>query len=233
MSYLGPHYLTPLFKETLRTWNPLANPTQHIHLFRFWQSLLEGVAAGANTVDQPMDPYHQLVYDTWFSAVRSTILGPWEPRDCGPLLTFIESWQAPLIPTWLCSQVLQQVVLSRLTKAVHEWNPLVDAVPIHTWLHPWLPHLSDFMTSIYPMIRQKLSSALVQWHPSDRSAKLVITPWVGVFSEASLNSFLQSSVQPALEKILSDLPINPHAQNLQPWYWFKDWENINIFFACN
>lgn len=226
LSYLGPHYLTALFKEVLSTWNPLANPTQHQHLYRFWQRLLEGTASCNNSSEQPMDPYHQLLYDSWFSFVRSAILGPWEPRDSGPLLAVIEAWQPPLIPVWLCAQILQQVVLPRLTRAVHEWNPLVDAVPIHTWLHPWLPHLSDHMHAIYPVIRQKLTSALVHWHPSDRSAKLVLTPWVGVFSEVSLNALLQSSIQPPLEKVVSELTINPHAQNLQPWCWFSDWAHI-------
>ncbi|KAA0186866.1 hypothetical protein HAZT_HAZT001077 [Hyalella azteca] len=226
LPYLGPHYLTALFKEALSTWNPLVNPTQHQHLFRFWQKLLEGTASNQGVLDQPMDPYHQLLHDTWFTAVRSTILGPWEPRDCGPLIALIEAWKPPLIPVWLCAQILQNVVLPRLTRAVHEWNPLVDAVPIHTWLHPWLPHLSDHMHTIYPVIRQKLASALVHWHPSDRSANLVLSPWVGVFSEVSMNSLLQSSIQPPLEKVLLELPINLHAQNLQPWYWFRDWEDI-------
>ena len=226
LSYLGPHYLTALIKETLSTWNPLVSPSQFQHLFRFWQRLLENTASSTNNQDQPMDPYHQLLYDTWFSYVRSAILGPWDPHDCAPLIAFIDAWQPPLIPVWLCSQILQQVVLTRLTKAVHEWDPLKDSMPIHQWLHPWLPHLSDHMHSIYPIIRQKLTAALVHWHPSDRSAKLVLSPWASVFSEVSMNALLKSSIQPALEKVLSELPIIPHAQNLQPWYWFRDWEDL-------
>ena len=48
----------------------------------------------------------------------------------------------PLLPGWIMEHILDQQVLPRVTLAVEEWNPLTDTVPIHTWIHPWLPLLS-------------------------------------------------------------------------------------------
>lgn len=230
LAFAAPTFVTPLLKEQFSTWNPLACPTQHLEIMKEWQVLLE--REGANSLqiqppgDQPLDPYHQLVWETWAAALRSTIMGPWEPRDCGPLITVFETWLPPLIPVWIQSNILQCVVLPRITRAVHNWNPMQDTVPIHTWLHPWLPLLSDHLQAVYPVIRQKLSNALVHWHPSDRSAKMVLQPWKGVFSEVSMTTLIQTSIQTKLESAILEMPISPHSQKLDAWHWFLDWEDL-------
>ncbi|KAK8737875.1 hypothetical protein OTU49_004288 [Cherax quadricarinatus] len=226
--YLAPTYVTPLLKELLSTWNPLAQPTAHKEVFATWQQLVD---LGGNQHQQPdttvpLDPYHHLVWETWTAAVRSTVMGPWEPRDCGPLLAVLEAWNYPLVPVWIQGHLLQHVILPRITRAVHNWNPLQDTVPIHTWLHPWLPLLVDHLQSVYPVIRQKLSAALVHWHPNDRSAKMVLQPWKRVFSEIAMTTLIQSNIQPKLESALVEMPINPHNQNLDPWHWFLDWDDL-------
>jgi len=47
----------------------------------------------------------------------------------------------PLLPNWILENILDLLVLPKLTLEVEEWNPLTDTVPIHTWIHPWLPLL--------------------------------------------------------------------------------------------
>lgn len=225
--YLAPTYITPLLKEKLLTWNPLAQPEAHRDIFESWQRLVEvngNYHQGLG--DQPMDPYHHLVWETWAAAVRSAIMGPWEPRDPAPLLSLLEAWEPPLIPQWVQGHLLQCVILPRISRAAHNWNPLQDTVPIHTWLHPWLPYLADHLQSVYPVIRQKLSSALIHWHPSDRSAKMVLQPWKRVFSDMSMTTLIQSNIQPKLELALMEMAITPHNQNLDPWQWFLDWNDL-------
>lgn len=229
--YLAPTYITPLLKELLRTWNPLAQPAAHKEVFATWQKLVEVGDSQQQQQQQPdgsvpLDPYHHLVWETWASAVRSTIMGPWEPRDCSPLLAVLEAWNIPLVPMWIQAHLLQHVILPRITRAVQNWNPLQDTVPIHTWLHPWLPLLVDNLQSVYPVIRQKLSAALVHWHPNDRSAKMVLQPWKRVFSDISMTTLLQTNIQPKLESALLEMAITPHNQNLDPWHWFLDWDDL-------
>ena len=31
--------------------------------------------------------------------------------------------------------------MPRLRRAAGEWEPRQETVPVHAWLHPWLPHL--------------------------------------------------------------------------------------------
>jgi hypothetical protein len=69
-------------------------------------------------------------------------------------------------------------------------------------------------TTVYPVIRHKLSKALVNWHPSDRSAKLMLVPWHGVFSRGDMDAFLVKNIVPKLQLALQELVINPHQQHL-------------------
>ena len=50
---------------------------------------------------------------------------------------------------------------------VESWNPLTDTVPIHSWVHPWLPLMQARLEPLYSPIRSKLASALQKWNPSD------------------------------------------------------------------
>src|SRR3712207_2709243 len=61
----------------------------------------------------------------------------------------------------------QGVVTTPLLLQVENWNPLTDTVPIHSWIHPWLPLMQARLEPLYSPIRSKLSSALQKWHPSD------------------------------------------------------------------
>lgn len=67
---------------------------------------------------------------------------------------------------------------------------------------------------MYPTIRQKLGKALISWHPSDNSARLLLQPWVTVFEHGEMNVFLVNNVVPKLQILLQEFVINPHQQNL-------------------
>lgn len=78
------------------------------------------------------------------------------------------------------------------------WNPLTDTVPIHSWIHPWLPLLQSRLEPLYPPIRSKLSSALQRWHPSDASARLILQPWKDVFTPGAWEAFMVKNIIPKL-----------------------------------
>lgn len=54
------------------------------------------------------------------------------------MIELLETWM-PVLPTWVMENILDQLVLPRLMQEVENWNPLTDTMPIHAWLHPWLP----------------------------------------------------------------------------------------------
>lgn len=81
---------------------------------------------------------------------------------------------------------------------VENWNPLTDTVPIHSWVHPWLPLMQARLEPLYSPIRSKLSSALQKWHPSDSSAKLILQPWKDVFTPGSWEAFMVKNIVPKL-----------------------------------
>ena len=62
----------------------------------------------------------------------------WNVREPDPMIELLEAWKA-VLPDWIIQNVLEQLVLPQLQANVEEWNPLTDTVPIHAWLHPWLP----------------------------------------------------------------------------------------------
>lgn len=111
------------------------------------------------------------------------------------MVDLLDSWE-PMLPTWISENINDQLILPKIHKEVDAWNPLTDLVPIHAWIHPWLPRLGTTFTFqeliiylincrvfihfigskleiVYPTIRQKMAQALVAWNPSDQSAKFV------------------------------------------------------------
>lgn len=90
------------------------------------------------------------------------------------------------------------VVLLPNPLQVDSWNPLTDTVPIHSWIHPWLPLMQARLEPLYSPIRSKLSSALQKWHPSDSSAKLILQPWKDVFTPGSWEAFMVKNIVPKL-----------------------------------
>lgn len=104
---------------------------------------------------------------------------------------------------------------------VENWNPLTDTVPIHSWIHPWLPLMQARLEPLYSPIRSKLSSALQKWHPSDSSAKLILQPWKDVFTPGSWEAFMVKNIVPKLGKEVGKT--HPSPAGLGPRFlWWRD-----------
>ena len=136
---------------------------------------------------QEMDPFHSLLWETFMSRIRSAVV-TWNSRHPESLIQVLDSWH-DLTPAWMVANIHDNIILPKLQTEVELWVPLTDRVPLHSWLHPWLPRLGGQLEIVYPTIRNKLAAALTAWHPSDRSAKLILMPWVEVFSKVKSGSF--------------------------------------------
>ena len=47
---------------------------------------------------------------------------------------------------------LDHIVMPKLTTMVNTWDPLRESMPIHAWLHLWIPLLGQHMEPLYPTI---------------------------------------------------------------------------------
>ena len=45
--------------------------------------------------------------------------------------------------------VLDQMVIPRLQHGVESWDPTTDTIPMHTWVHPWLPVTGALSALLY------------------------------------------------------------------------------------
>ena len=82
----------------------------------------------------------------------------------------------------------------QIKRAVEAWQPQAESVPLHAWLHPWLPWLGPRLEELYPSIRFRLSTALQQWHPSDASALALLSPWPKVRAPCSHHHTISADI---------------------------------------
>ncbi|XP_023335481.1 tuftelin-interacting protein 11 [Eurytemora carolleeae] len=230
LQYVASTIVVPLVKSSLLGWTPLAGKNEsipHLTTFTQWRDILEEesnqfiLQPGPS---EPMPAYHTLLWEAWIPTVRLAVQR-WQSRQPDSLIGFLELWR-PLLPNWILQYILDQMVLIRLQAEVEMWNPLTDTTPIHTWIHPWLPPLGNKLDIVYPTIRNKLASALANWHPADRSARSILAPWAEVFTKGSMNAFLLNNIIPKLEAALLHLPINPINQDLTLWHAVVDWTGL-------
>ncbi|KAF6729605.1 Tuftelin-interacting protein 11 [Oryzias melastigma] len=214
----------PLLKEKLHSWEPLKDSAYCLEDIGQWRAILESRDLRTSGPDSNMDPYHRLLWEVWIPVMRVCVSG-WQPRMVGPMVDCVTLW-APLLPQWILDHVLEQLVLPRLQREVDNWNPLTDTVPIHSWVHPWLPLLHSRLEPLYPPIRSKLANALQRWHPSDASARLILQPWKTVFTVGAWEAFMVKNIIPKLALCLEELVINPHQQQMEPFHWVMDWEGM-------
>jgi tuftelin-interacting protein 11 len=218
-----------VIKAEFAGWEPLVEPSRCTSVVRTCRGILEddGVGVTAEGIET-MSLYETLCWEHVVPHLR-TALGRWNTRDVLPAIELVETWEA-LLPGWMTTSVLEQVVMPKLVAGVDDWSPTSEATPVHSWLHPWLPLFGkEAMTPLYPPIRFKLASALQSggWHPQDQSALAMVAPWKGVFTAKETARFLDRCVTPKLVAVLRDeLQVNPNAQDVKPLKWVLAWAEL-------
>lgn len=224
-------FVRPLLSRKMLEWRPFDSSPHddentHLDYCKPIYAQLKSLLASTES-DPQYNPYNRIVWETWMPAVR-VVLSSASLKDhgleCAELLT---EW-SPLIPQWILTNILDQIVLPRLVSEVEAWNPLTDRIPIHTWVHPWLPLMKDRLDSaLFPTIRFKLANALGNWHPSDESARAILRPWrPPVWSQPHWDAFMLRSILPKLEYVISqELFLGPDdvEKAPDPWLWVASW----------
>lgn len=215
-----------ILANELRTWHPFDSENQSNYYFQLFNRLKSLVNRSKT--------FEILLWEHWNPIVCRNLQCWHSIKNYDPIISFLIQWQ-PLIPKWMFEYFIVNALIPKLHAEVDEWNPLTDVVPVHSWIHPWLPLIAindeynGLFEPIYETIRKKLANALTKWHPSDSSARLILEPWINVFTDSSLQTFLDVNIVPKLEKIMQTFVINPSQQSLNEWNWVSSWISIVSF----
>ncbi|KAM3589132.1 hypothetical protein VKS41_000010 [Umbelopsis sp. WA50703] len=246
----------PIMKYGCARWDVLSNPTWSADLISRWRRLLpcnsesdsaqrtgddymdmddgthnrqrNGRRNVGNEATLLMTPYESMMFSIWLPKVRSAINNNWNPREPDSIIQLLEAWAPPLLPLFIYENIIDQLILPKLSKAVSDWDPRNDPVQIHTWIHPWLPSLKAWrLAGIFTSIRQKLSVILRQWHPSDESALHILQPWKDVWDANPMEKLIIKSILPKLTQVMrTEFIVNPREQNLEPFVWCLAWKDM-------
>ncbi|GJZ77623.1 septin and tuftelin-interacting protein 1 homolog 1 [Tanacetum coccineum] len=195
LSTIAYSFALPLFSRLFKGWDPLIKPADHVDVISVWKDLLQG--------DEIDSPYAKLFVEAVFRAAERSSANSWQATNPEPLLHFLDIWER-LMPHAALQKILDQIVMPKLLAAVKSWDPRTDTIPMHIWVHPWLPLVDQKHTTLYHTVQTKLESVLNEWHPSDESAYDVLSPWKPVFDPESW------------ERIMK----------LDQFYWVCMWANL-------
>ncbi|KAG6536246.1 hypothetical protein ZIOFF_001297 [Zingiber officinale] len=222
ISCIGLSFAYPLFLQVFQGWQALQNPLLGVNLISSWKDLLQGDQPYDISENPFSDSYSQLISEVILPAVRISVTNTWQARDPEPLLRFLEIWEK-LLPPVILQSILENVVMPKLTEAVDSWDPQCETVPIHVWVHPWLPLLGQRLETLYHTIPSKLGSVLHAWHASDASAYAILSPWKNVFDVASWEHLMLRYIVPKLRIALQEFQLTPANQKLDQFNWVMMW----------
>jgi tuftelin-interacting protein 11 len=113
-----------------------------------------------------MTPFDSLLWNIWLPKVRSCINNEWVPQDPNPAVKLFETWST-FLPAFIRDNILDQLILPKVQKAVAEWRPGRDQVPLQTLIFPWLPHVGLRLEDVVGDARRKVKSLLRTWAVSE------------------------------------------------------------------
>lgn len=224
--------IVPIVRRIVAQWNPLLDPSTLVSTFRTWKQALKinlveqapqtqvnvygaPAVASSSVTEQPMTPFESLLWNVWFPKVRTSINNEWDPCDSSPAIKLYETW-ASFLPAFVRDNMLDQLILPKLAKAVSEWNHKRNTVPLQSIVFPWLPHLGLRVDSILDDARRKVKSRLRVWSATDDLPE-DLAVWRDVFDSAEWDNLMLKYVVPKLASHLrEEFRVNPRAQEMRP-----------------
>ncbi|KAK4988336.1 hypothetical protein LTR28_001738, partial [Elasticomyces elasticus] len=138
----------PLFKESLDDWEPLEDPARLVDYLTRLKPILgirdSNEVATFNDLDESIThhrsrrqkattPYETLMYTLWLPKLRPTVTR-WDVHDPAPMISLVQAWQ-PLLPPFVYSNLLDQLIIQKLSSALQSWNPRIASKMNHKHHH--------------------------------------------------------------------------------------------------
>ncbi|KAK4545963.1 hypothetical protein LTR36_002527 [Oleoguttula mirabilis] len=244
--------ITPYFKQQMAVWSPLEEPDTLVKDLQRIRTILgvgvgdevatNGHAAlddryGRSRRQKTTSSYETLMYTVWLPKLRTTITN-WDVLDHSSLTAVVLAWR-PLLPAFIYSNLIDQLIVPKLTAALQTWDPrkrshhhksqsVKNAQP-HTWLFPWLPYLPPYQldpkaaSGLLVDLKRRLRQVLDGW---DVSAGLLpgLGEWRALL-RSELDHVLVRHLLPRLSLHLSTkFEVDPSDQDLSPLENVLKWQ---------
>ncbi|KAL4891852.1 GC-rich sequence DNA-binding factor-like protein-domain-containing protein [Aspergillus ambiguus] len=220
--------LHPLFRQAMEEWEPLKEPTFLVSNLRRLQPLLSRKKKDAYAPRQSTSPYETMIYSLWLPRVRSALLNDWDMFDPSPATSLIVAWK-DIIPQFVYSNVLDQLVVPKLTEGIKQWKPRSssrrhasaqqNSSRFPWWLFTWLQYLDERHTNpkqptgLMSDAKRKFRVVLDNWD-LDRGLISGIELWRDALG-SEFDVCLRNHLLPRLGRHLrEDFEVNPQDQDL-------------------
>eukprot|EP01022_Parablepharisma_sp_SALTPOND_P010938 TRINITY_DN1451_c0_g1_i1.p1 TRINITY_DN1451_c0_g1~~TRINITY_DN1451_c0_g1_i1.p1 ORF type:complete len:771 (+),score=130.36 TRINITY_DN1451_c0_g1_i1:2961-5273(+) len=184
------------------------------------------ITSPEETLQKYMIYFLLILEEAWVPIVVSFINNEWDPKESDILLEFIELW-SKIVPREVMLLLYETSIAPRIRSAVETWDPFTDPIPIHIWVHPWLPILGlSALTPAIEAFSEKIIAALKNWSPEDESAKALLEPWKPVMNEKTWSNIMRRCIIPKLTYAIKQLDINPANQKIEPLKQLFSWMGL-------
>lgn len=247
--------LAPLLKRAWMEWDVLEKPTQYlaelsslkkafrcrqrkrdasneVGLFGGHAGHNKGINLNGTPLDDPnMTAFESMLWSVWMPRVRSAINNHWSPDEPSPVLLIFTSWdRSGLLPDFLSDNILDQLVLPKLKRAVSDWSPpkrgKSRGAPLHHVIFPWLEHIGSRLDDVIDDSKRKVRGWIKTCKVRD-GAPEGLAAWRDVIPSAEWeNLFLQYIVPQLAVQLREDFTINPRQQDLTPLTAVLSWQKL-------
>ncbi|KAK9465161.1 GC-rich sequence DNA-binding factor-like protein-domain-containing protein [Lipomyces arxii] len=240
--------INPVIRSLTLSWDPLTNPNfLKDHLLR-WQKILrihkrdalvpDSIGSNDNYLHRNRhildknraSMYESMMAEIWLPCVRRALLNEWDVFDPTPVVALFEEWQ-PILPSFIQSQLLEQIVLPKLHEAVLQWTPprkRAQDPPSnqpHHWIFPWMPLLGAHLDSVVSDVRHKFRSILRTWDPLSGVLD-GLDAWREVFGR-ELDSIVKHHILPKIADVFRvTFQINPADQSMSEFVTALKWRRF-------
>lgn len=140
----------------------LATPIE-VYVFNYFLLIFSNICHS----EKPMTPFESLLWNVWLPKVRTSINNDWSPDTPQPAVKLYEAWST-FLPPFIRDNLLDQLILPKVQKAVADWNPKRESVPLQAIVFPWLPHVGLRLEDVVSDARRKVKSLLRSWIVGDK-----------------------------------------------------------------